>query len=351
MTHFGANTADQIWRQACDALRARAASAATQPSRAGETSELLHVVLELFNPRQRWITSRLPPINPAFGIAEVLWILAGSDDSAFLNYWFPRLPEFAGAGAQYEGAYGYRLRHRFGIDQIRSACKALTANPSSRQVVLQFWDPSTDLPLDDGQPRSEDVPCNVSSLLKIRNGRLQWTQIMRSNDLYRGLPYNIIQFTYLQEIMASWIGVEVGSYTHWSDSLHAYSPDFSAFTCATEPETGSLDEDSFRATLDEGNALFYTMFGRAEELQEPSLTPTRLARLISVPEAPSGYGNLLRILAAESARRRNWHAFALELTSECTNRQLRDAWLRWFNTRPHAPRGSNFTEGRINGWT
>lgn len=45
---------------------------------------------------------------------------------------------------------------------------------------------------------------------------------MRSNDVHRGLPYNVVQFTTLQEVMAGWLGLEVGGYHHWSDSLHLY---------------------------------------------------------------------------------------------------------------------------------
>ena len=82
-------------------------------------------------PRQRWIVSRRPVINPAFGIAEVVWLLAGSNDAEVLNFWFPRLPEFAGHGPTYDGAYGYRLRKQFGIDQVRRVCDALSSNPST----------------------------------------------------------------------------------------------------------------------------------------------------------------------------------------------------------------------------
>ena len=35
---------------------------------------------------------------------------------------------------------------------------------------------------------------------KVRQGKLEWSQIMRSNDVLLGMPYNFIQFTGLQEI-------------------------------------------------------------------------------------------------------------------------------------------------------
>src|SRR6266511_135376 len=140
---FQGQTADEVW---CRAFHAVVSTGKVQPSRAGDTIELLHAVLEVGDPRQRWIVSRRPVINPAFGIAEVVWLLAGSKNAEVLNYWFPRLPEFAGGGPTYEGAYGYRLRKQFSVDQVRRACEALSSNPATRQVVLQYWDARADLP-------------------------------------------------------------------------------------------------------------------------------------------------------------------------------------------------------------
>ena len=257
MEIFRGRTADEVWRLAYAAVMGTGTQQ-RQASRAGETAEVLHAVLEIDDPRHRWVTSRFPALNPAFGIAEVIWILAGSNDSEVLNYWFPRLPEFAGEGATYAGAYGYRLRHQFGVDQIRRACDALLAKPASRQVVLQYWDARADLPADNGDPRCKDIPCNVMSLLKVRNGRLEWTQIMRSNDLHRGLPHNLLQFSVLQEIMAGWLHVDVGSYHHWSDSLHVYVEDMEKFSCTPAPEPPLLPIDSLATEAARGEGSSQT---------------------------------------------------------------------------------------------
>ena len=201
-----------------------------QASRAGDTCEALHVAIEIEDPSQHWVLSRSPAVNPAFGIAEVIWILAGSNDANILNYWFPGLPHFSGDGATYPGAYGYRLRRHFGLDQIHRAFDVLNANPDSRQVVLQYWDGRTDLPCSNGVAQTSDIPCNVISMLKVRDGRLDWTQVMRSSDVCRGLPYNFLQFTMLQEMFAGWLDLQLGRYHHWSDSLHAYTDSVNEFS-------------------------------------------------------------------------------------------------------------------------
>jgi thymidylate synthase len=328
MEAFRSTTADDVWRQAHAAVTATAASERRQPSRAGETLELLHVALEIDNPRQRWVVSRCPAINPAFAIADVLWMLAGSNDAGVLNFWFPRLPEFAGEGPTYAGAYGHRLRRHFGIDQVKQACDALSSDPKSRQVVLQLWDTRLDLPHADGVPRCADVPCNVMSLLKVREGRLEWTQIMRSTDLYRGLPYNLVQFTVLQEVMAGWLGLDVGGYHHWSDSLHIYLDSAAKFSCCEEVEPAG-NSDSLAVSMERGQALIGDLYRRMVALTSPELTDPQLLEIISMPDAPVGYLNVLRVLGAESARRRARYDQAEAAMSSCTNPQLVQVWSAW----------------------
>lgn len=328
MESFRGRTADEVWRLAYTAVMA-SANRQVQASRAGATVELLHAVLEIADPRHHWVTSRFPALNPAFGIAEVIWILAGSNDAEVLNYWFPRLTEFAGEGPTYAGAYGHRLRHHFGVDQVKRACEVLASNPMSRQVVLQYWDARSDLPQDNGAPRCQDIPCNVMSLLKVRDNRLEWTQVMRSNDLHRGLPHNILQFTVLQEIIAGWLQVEVGSYHHWSDSLHIYVADMERFSCTLPPEPPLAPGDSLATDAVRGEALIAELYCRMVELTKPGLTEQQLANLDAFADAPFGYQNLLHVLAAESARRRGRHDQANALMERCTNPQLLHVWSSW----------------------
>jgi thymidylate synthase len=142
----------------------------------------------------------------------------------------------------FHAGYGYRLRKRFNIDQMERAYQALTKNPDSRQIVLQIWDATDDFPTADGVPLAADIPCNIVSILKVRGGALEWTQIMRSNDIFRGLPYNFVQFTSMQEILAGWLKINVGSYNHVSDSLHIYERDLNGME--SEPQlnlTENLD--------------------------------------------------------------------------------------------------------------
>jgi len=335
MTTFLGRTADQVWQQLYQATMPAGGTSRIQSSRAGDTLELLHVAFEIQEPVERWVVSRRPAVNPAFAIAEAISLLAGNNKASVLNFWNSQLPKFAGDGTIYPGAYGYRLRHQFGFDQLRRAYEALAANPDSRQVVLQIWDVTSDLPEEDGLPRSMDVPCNLCSILKVREDRLEWTQIMRSTDIHRGLPYNVVQFTLIQEIMAGWLGVKVGSYHHWSDSLHAYCDALRTFSC--EPCIDfPRSTDSLATGITQGEIILAELFQRLVALSEPTLSESRVGRLSIMPDVPIGYGNLLRILGAESARRRGYSEVANEIVSACTNPQLVHTWTAWSRrSKPH----------------
>ena len=67
------------------------------------------------------------------------------------------------------------------------------------------------------------MPCTLGYRFLIRQGRLEMHTSMRSQDLWLGFPYDIFATTLLQELMAGWLGVEVGEYHHHVDSLHLYA--------------------------------------------------------------------------------------------------------------------------------
>ncbi|HEX8843469.1 MAG TPA: thymidylate synthase [Pyrinomonadaceae bacterium] len=324
---YTGETADQVWRAAASELR-QSEAADLQPGRGGATREQLHAVFSISNPRQRWVVSRRPPINPAFAIAEVVWILNGRNDAGFVNHWNPNLPKFAGEVDCYHGAYGFRLRKEFGFDQLERAYHALQNNPDSRQVVLQIWNPMSDFPDTGGVPVAADIPCNICALPKLRNNKLEWLQVMRSNDLQRGLPYNFVQFTCLQEVMAGWLGVEVGTYSHVSDSLHTYERDIADVQSFTQVEE-EANTDTLALSRSESVEVLAEMSRLMDAIASPSLSQKDMRSLVSSHALPQGYRNMLLVTAADSARRRDWPEITNELMAECNNPAFVQTWNSW----------------------
>ncbi|MEV0898187.1 thymidylate synthase [Actinoplanes sp. NPDC049802] len=181
------------------------------------TTEVLGAHLCLTQPRRRFID--VPParlLNPAFAVAEALWILSGSDDPWIFTY-NRSLAQYADDG-RLQGAYGPRMRRWQGeVDQLDYVRRLLTRDPDSRQAVIQLYDPQRDT------TGTRDVPCTLNYRFFVRRGRLDMHTTMRSNDVWLGLPYDLFTATLIQELMAGWLGVELGSYHHHVDSLHLYA--------------------------------------------------------------------------------------------------------------------------------
>ena len=332
ITNFEGPNADEVWLQAVERFQG-GQDVADQMSRAGATKELLHAAFSIDNPTQRWIVSRQPPINPAFALAEVVWIVTGRRDVGFLSPWNSQLTDYVGDGPELHGAYGYRLREHFGLDQLEQAFRALESDANTRQVVLQIWDGRVDLPEEDGKPRDRDIPCNTSSLLKLRSGRLEWLQILRSNDMFRGVPYNFVQFTSLQEILAGWLGAECGSYVHLSDSLHIYADDLASVVESRMTVDTAANTDALGLPFEESIEVFRQLENRAVQLASMNATAASIEKTVQWDDAPTAYRNILMILGAQAARNKREPDLAESIVEACTNPAYRQLWSRWRDSR------------------
>ena len=327
MQTIEATTADAVWLNAIASLKERE-HLPLQDGRGGSAAELLHVGIQLHDSRQRWVVSRSPALSVAFAIVEVIGILNGRRDSGYLNFFNPILPRYAGKAPEYHGAYGYRLRVHSGIDQLQRASDALISNPQSRQVVLQLWDAAEDSPSVDGQPVAADIPCNICSMLKVRTGQLEWSQVMRSNDVFKGLPYNFVQFTTLQEVLAGWIGVEPGTYTHYADSLHLYETDtLAAFSSKPLPLASS--DDCLALAKKDADPIWRELNRRVDVLVSSDLSAQEYGEIARIHDAPQAFNNLISVVAADAARRKRCIGGVDRAISNCRSALLLQLWNRW----------------------
>lgn len=180
------------------------------------TREILGAHLRLTDPLRRLVS--IPPVrilNPAFAVAETVWILSGSDDPWIHDY-NDALRQFTNDGVLM-GAYGPRMRRWHAeVDQLDQARQLLMRDPDTRQAVIQLFDPSRDF------QGHRDVPCTLGYRFYLRRGSLHMHTTMRSQDLWLGFGYDVFAATVLQELLAGWLGVGVGEYHHHVDSLHLY---------------------------------------------------------------------------------------------------------------------------------
>lgn len=157
--------------------------------------------------------------NPFFHFMEALWMLAGRNDVAFLDFYNSQMKQYSDDGQVFNAAYGYRLRHHFGFDQLQAIIDELKTNPYSRQLVAQLWDPA------DLGKQTKDKACNLCMVFAVREGRLDMTVYNRSNDAVLGTisGANTVHMSFFLRYVAEKAGLTVGEYHQIANNLHVYS--------------------------------------------------------------------------------------------------------------------------------
>ena len=184
-----------------------------QESRNGRTVELEDVAIQIDNPHILMDSSVRAGYNVAIGYVEGIQLLAGISDSAFTAQVQPNFRNYMEEDTgKFWGAYGPRL-----VDQLPVIAERLRVDPDTRQAVMTLWDPEFD-----AHGGKRDHPCTNRMSFRVRDGKLNMTVDMRSNDAWWGFPYDIVQFSMLHQSMADVLGWNVGSYVHKADSFHLY---------------------------------------------------------------------------------------------------------------------------------
>jgi thymidylate synthase len=193
------------------------------------------VVTIYAKPLERMLWDAKRDANPFFHVAEAIWMLAGRNDVEFVKKFAGIMPSFSDDGVTLNGAYGYRWANHFEFNQLIHLIDLLRNQPETRRAVLGMWDPMTDLPIAD---KSADVPCNTQAFFRIAEGKLHMTVMCRSNDIVWGAyGANAVHMSYLLQYVASAVGIEVGTYTQFSNNWHIYERHFDLMDSApTEPE-------------------------------------------------------------------------------------------------------------------
>ncbi len=192
-------------------------------SRYGDVLVANQPVTTVYNkPQERVIFWKERDANPFFHFMESLWMLAGRNDVKFLKKYAKRMAEFSDDGITFHAAYGHRWRKHFGFDQLDQIIEMLKENPDDRRQILSIWDANTDHKIQ--KKGCKDIPCNDMVHFQINTeGELDMSVFNRSNDIIWGCyGANAVQFSVLQEYMASSIGVPLGKYRQISDNWHGY---------------------------------------------------------------------------------------------------------------------------------
>jgi len=197
-------------------------------SRNGRVKELLNTQIVLTDPTRREVLSLNRKANVFAQIAETLWVISGRNDIKWLGAYLPRAADYSDDEEVWRAGYGPRIRkwggwpHQdkggaVGLDQLRYVVDTLRADPLSRQAVISIWDPTVDT------TPGKDKACNTFLQFQSRGGALHLTATVRSNDAMWGWSgINAFEWSTLQEMVASLLGIRVGELVFNIGSLHIY---------------------------------------------------------------------------------------------------------------------------------
>lgn len=182
------------------------------------TKELNNVQIELENIDKNIVSIR--DISPAYLFGEGIWYFTGRNSMKFISSFGSMWKNLSDDGQTNNSAYGYLMKYAHGFDQIETIIKLLTTDPESRRAVINLNVPNPNV------ITTKDEPCTIALQFLLRNGKLNCTAIMRSNDIWFGFPYDVAFFTELQKYIADRLMVDYGTYTHFVTSLHLYERNY-----------------------------------------------------------------------------------------------------------------------------
>lgn len=221
VTVFEGKTVNDAWLAGFSALQSQAEEGYTADSRdGGVVGEICDAVFCIEDPTRNIVSSPIRKMPMRYAVGELAWYLSGSNKVKDISRFAKKWAEISDDGETNNSAYGWRIFDKFGFDQWEYVKQLLWKDPSSRQAVIHIKDANN-------QP-TKDVPCTVYFQFFIRDGKLNLSIHMRSNDIWMGVPYDMFSFCFLQMLMAMELGVEIGHYTHYAGSLHMYSRDYEA---------------------------------------------------------------------------------------------------------------------------
>ena len=191
-----------------------------------KTRELFDVKLIITNPYDRLLTIPERKMDLFYYVGELCFYLSGSNELNFINKYSKFWNKISDDGKTVNSAYGKKIfaPDNFKKSQFNYCLHELGRDINSRKAVITLRD-SVDA------KNSKDNICTLNLQFIIRDNKLHLINNMRSNDIIYGLTYDVMFFTFLQEMLYIYLkngynDLEMGSYIHNVTSLHVYERHF-----------------------------------------------------------------------------------------------------------------------------
>lgn len=188
--------------------------------------------------------------------AELAWYLSGRNDTEKISETATMWRQIANPDGTANSAYGHTI---FTTGQWERTVQKLRRDPETRQAVITIHNPSW------FSAAALDVPCTLSLTFRLRDNTLDMITVMRSQDLWYGVPYDSPFFMLLQKMMAVELTAKIGKWVHHVHSLHLYARNFHSVpelqNQLTNPVRVNMPLSQFKLSKDVRQPMFDRISG------------------------------------------------------------------------------------------
>ena len=225
MSHFIVRNADH----ALYVLACMLNGASEQAPRGFKVKEQLNCSVDITCPARCIFTNPARKLKMKYTAAELLWYLSGDLTAESIGQFAKMWLNIADDSGLINSNYGYiiffqKLENCCG-SQFNWVIESLIKDKSSRQALINFNQPKHKY------AENKDFPCTIAVQFFIRDDVLHMTVYMRSQDLIRGFCYDVIFFSFLQQLMLAKLqetypNLILGSYVNYMSNIHVYEPHY-----------------------------------------------------------------------------------------------------------------------------
>lgn len=220
------------------------------------------------NPYSNIFYNTARPFPKLYLSGELLWYFTGDNSldtiSKYSGFW----SNIANSDGTLNSAYGnliFNKHNDLPYSQWEWAYNSLVNDKDTRQSIMYFGRP--DFQVDD----NKDFPCTVCGVYSIRDNRLNFHIYMRSNDLIKGVTFDVPFFMLLQQQMLQLLkphypDLQIGNYYHNVTSLHLYSADYKLARSMLESGIIDLELPKINANLVDNHGVCLLKKDTTDEL-------------------------------------------------------------------------------------
>src|SRR5574343_56553 len=178
------------------------------------TKCLYNIGFEISNPTDNHILVPERKWSHDYAEYEWQWYLSGNRNADEISKRAKIWKTCQDENGNVNSNYGFQWRRNNQIDYVINELKQ---NTNSRRAVITIYD---------GKEHNDykfDTPCTTGIHFYISNNRLNMTVTMRSNDLVYGFCNDQYCFSKFQELVASKLNIDIGTYYHFATNMHVYT--------------------------------------------------------------------------------------------------------------------------------